>query len=73
MPEIAVNIEVYCASCGDGICNTVESTKTRNRGEPCFRVPACEKCVEAADRAGYERGRDEGYAEGLKDGGDDGD
>ena len=59
MPEISVNIEVYCATCGDGICNLTESTKTRQRQEPCFRVEACPTCIKKAEDRGYDRG----YAE----------
>jgi len=60
MPEIAVNIEVYCAKCGEGLCNQTEATKTRTRGEPAFRVEPCEHCLKESRNDGY----DEGYRDG---------
>jgi hypothetical protein len=60
MPEIAVNIEVYCAKCGEGLCNQTEATRTNGRGEPSFRVDPCERCLDAS--------RDEGYSEGYEEG-----
>jgi len=67
MPEVSVNVEVYCARCGDGLCNQTEATTTYNRREPSFRVDPCEKCLEVAkdegDSEGYERGRAEAEAE----------
>lgn len=59
MPYVEFEIEVYCATCGDGLCHQSTFTKTRNRGEPSIRVEACQKCMEQA----RERGRDEGYNE----------
>jgi hypothetical protein len=59
MPEIEVNIELYCETCGAGICGLGTATKTR--GQACFRIEACDKCVSNADDAGYKRGYDEGY------------
>lgn len=68
MPE--VNVEVYC-SCGEGLCNQTESKTTRHRGEPCFIVSPCEKCLDrATDKGfddGYAKGEQKGYEEGQQD------
>lgn len=68
MPDITVNVEVYCARCGEGLCGQTDSIRGYNRGEPQFRVEPCEKCLDVAkdvgDDEGYSRGYDEGYAEG---------
>lgn len=61
MPEIELNIELYCATCGAGICGN--GTATQRRGQPCFQIEACDKCVSTADDEGYKRGYDAGYAE----------
>ena len=63
MPEVTVDVEVYCQSCGGGLCNQTESTVTRTRGEPSFRVEPCKACLEEARSEGY----DEGYAKGTED------
>ena len=58
MPEIDVNIELYC-SCGNGLCNQATATHTRNRNEPMFEIEPCQICLDKAEDAGYEKG----YAE----------
>lgn len=63
LPDVTTNVEVYCAGCGAGLCNQTESTTTRTRGEPAFRVEPCEACLEAA----REEGREEGYAKAVED------
>lgn len=63
MPEIAVNIEIYCASCGQGICNYADAGKTRGRGEPIFTITPCPKCMEAE----YDRGYSEGFEHGKEE------
>ena len=52
MPEISVEIEVYC-SCGNGLCNQTSEGTKYNR--PCFTVEPCEKCLESAHDKGYSR------------------
>lgn len=59
MPDVTINIEVYCARCGEGLCNQTEFTRTRGRGEPCFRVEPCERCMDAAYEEGYRKGMSE--------------
>jgi len=48
MPDVTVEIEVYCASCGAGLCNQTESTIGGHHGKPQFRVEPCERCLAEA-------------------------
>ncbi len=64
MPEIAVDIELYCDTCGSGICGN--GTATYRRNQPSFRIAACDKCVAVADEVGYTRGYAEGFDEARK-------
>lgn len=57
MPDITVNIEVYCAKCGSGLCNQTEFVTTRLRQEPSFRVVPCQKCLDES----HDEGVTEGY------------
>ena len=59
MPDMTIEVEIYCAKCGDGLCNQTEFWRTPTRGEPSFRVEPCERCLEAE----YERGREAGIEE----------
>lgn len=66
MPDVTIEVEVYCATCGDGLCNLTESTYTRVRGVrgvPCFRVEACPKCIDRAREEGIEEGREQAEQE----------
>ena len=70
MPLIEVEIEVYCARCGEGLCNQTEATHTFRRDQPAFRVQPCERCLEAARDEGYDKGYDEGLDAGREEEGD---
>lgn len=67
MPAFNVDFEVYCATCGDGLCNQSEGTKTRNRGELCVRVEACKTCLDNAKDEGFSKGYSEGHADAEKE------
>lgn len=56
MPDVTINIEIYCDRCGDGLCNQSTFTTTRMRREPSFRIEPCKKCLEAAKQDGYSDG-----------------
>lgn len=56
MPEVEVNIELYC-SCGAGICNNA-TAGTDGRGNPQFAIEPCSVCLDEAEVKGH----DEGYA-----------
>ena len=61
MVDIEVDIEIWCATCGAGLCNATSAD--RRHGRPAFQVEACQRCMDAAE----ERGREEGYLEGVND------
>ena len=62
-PIVEVEVEIYCATCGAGLCNQSQFVATRNRSIPSIRVRACWDCIEKATAAGY----DEGYEAGAKE------
>lgn len=63
MPIAEVNIEIYCAGCGAGLCGDTEFVQTRNRNEPSFRVSPCKVCLETAREEGRIEGREENQEE----------
>jgi hypothetical protein len=54
--EVTVNIEVFCASCGQGLCNMTTNVKNRRTGDSFFEVEACDVCLDSAKQEGYEAG-----------------
>ena len=66
MSSIEVDIEIYCAKCGAGICNNAEATRTKQRNEPSFRIQPCEDCLEDARKEGHDEGYKQGEEEGKK-------
>lgn len=64
MPEIEIDIELYCERCGAGLCNQAASARTRTRNYPSFRIEPCQRCLETARDEGYDKGYDKGLAEG---------
>lgn len=72
MPELTINVPIYCARCGAGLCNntTERDRGYLNRDDPGFDVKPCEACLEKAkdegDDEGYERGWAEAEAESSK-------
>ena len=56
MPAIEVDIEIFCAGCGEGLCNQSTPTRTAYRQQPAFQVEPCERCLSAAEERGYEAG-----------------
>lgn len=45
-----IEVKVYCATCGDGLCGQSEFFITRKRGAYAIRVEACKKCCSEAIR-----------------------
>ena len=56
-----VEFEVYCGTCGRGLCNQ-SSTSEGRRGWK-VEVEACPNCVERAHEEGYSEGYDEALAD----------
>lgn len=51
MPSFSIDydFEVYCDTCGNGMCNQTDVVFTRNRGTPSIRVSVCDKCIGEKD------------------------
>ena len=58
MPEITVNIALYCAKCGADL--SADAVINLHRGWSCVRMEPCEHCLLTADDEGYTRGYEEG-------------
>ena len=56
MPSFTVDFEVFCGTCGAGLCNQSDTRKSRQRGEDQVTVDACEKCVGESYDKGYDKG-----------------
>ena len=52
-----IDFEVFCGTCGAGLCNNSDTRNSRNRNYPQVTVDACEKCMENAKDEGIEEGR----------------
>lgn len=50
MVAIIVDIEIYCETCGAGLCLETYGTEGKTRHEPQFRVNVCPTCIEKKDR-----------------------
>ena len=48
--DVELEIEVYCATCGEGLCRNSTAIKTRNRHADAIDVEACPKCLQNAKR-----------------------
>jgi len=59
MSAIEIDIEIFCARCGAGICNNATASRTKGRGQPCFEIEPCETCLEKAKDEGYQEGKAE--------------
>jgi hypothetical protein len=63
MPEMTVEFYVYC-DCGEHMCG---KTTVKDGGRvPSVVVDPCPRCMERARNDGY----DEGYEDGLREGGE---
>jgi hypothetical protein len=63
MADITVDVQVYCAKCGAGICGNV----TNGRKIGTIEIEPCERCLKTEADKRYQEGYDEGYDEGIKD------
>lgn len=46
MPSFEINFEVFCGTCGAGLCNQSDTRKSRHRGEDQVTVEVCQKCLD---------------------------
>lgn len=61
MPKVEVEIEVWCARCGTGICNLAEGTHKGLVVEP------CDRCIDEAKEDAYNDGLEDGREEVEKE------
>lgn len=47
--EIEIDFEVFCGTCGAGICGNTTTRYSRSRGEPQIVVDVCEDCIKQKD------------------------
>ncbi|KKL71095.1 hypothetical protein LCGC14_2098320 [marine sediment metagenome] len=66
MPEVNVEVEVYC-SCGEGLCNQTTTGQTPGRGQPFFTVEACTTCLAKERDEGFQAGQDAAVEEAEKE------
>lgn len=59
--ELTVEFEVFCAKCGEGLCNQSTTGKTLRRSHNYVQVSPCEKCLEDVRDNGYEKGYEHGF------------
>ena len=43
--DVEINFEVYCGTCGDGLCNNTSTRLSRNRQQLQIVVDVCENCI----------------------------
>ncbi|MDD5649010.1 MAG: hypothetical protein PHF86_01090 [Candidatus Nanoarchaeia archaeon] len=41
-----IDFEVYCDTCGAGICSNAKTVRSRNRGTLQVRVSVCDNCIQ---------------------------
>lgn len=66
MPSFEVEFEVFCGSCGEGLCQ--QSVGENTRAGLKVTVQPCEECLKKAKEKGYDEGWDKGYTEGYDEG-----
>lgn len=59
--EVTINVDIWCDSCGAGLCATVSIKDTA------IYVPACADCIEAVKTESYDEGYDAGYDAGIEE------
>jgi hypothetical protein len=55
MPHFEISFEIFCGTCGAGLCNQSDTRKSRHRQEDQVTVDVCEKCLENATEPLKER------------------
>lgn len=69
MPSFTCDIEfeVFCETCGKGLCNTVRTEDAGRHGTARVHIPPCETCMEQQWEDAFEEGRAEGHKEAEKE------
>jgi hypothetical protein len=63
MPELPFEFEVFCKTCGEGLCHNCTEGTTPRRGMPFIQVEPCETCIDNAKDEGHDRGYEEALEE----------
>ena len=63
--DVTVDLQAYCAECGEGICDLV--SQSRRRGTGYIEVYPCNKCIDAAKDEGHDEGYEQGSREASKE------
>lgn len=65
MPTFATEIEfeVFCGTCGAGLCGQSDTRHSRSRGQLQVTVDACEKCTEQAKDDARQEAQEEAQKE----------
>lgn len=45
MPSFEVEFEVFCGTCGAGLCNQADGRNSHRRGQPQVTVEVCDTCL----------------------------
>lgn len=61
--DVDVDFEVFCGTCGAGLCNDTETGNTNRRRMPYVHVKPCGDCMEKE----YARGHEAGYNEATSE------
>lgn len=48
--SVTIDFEVFCKTCGEGLCNESSTRVSRNRGFLQVEVNACPSCIEEKDK-----------------------
>ena len=47
--EVEIDFEVFCRTCGAGLCGNTTTRYSRSRGEPQIVVDVCDVCIKQKD------------------------
>ena len=56
MPKFTFEFEVFCATCGEGLCMISETRYSRKRLMPQVCVQPCPNCIQRAKDHGFDKG-----------------
>ena len=57
MPQVVAEFEIWCQSCGKGLCmNVSEDPSRRSSTGNSLSIEPCERCLKTAEEEGFEEG-----------------
>jgi len=65
MPFFEVEFEVYCATCGNGLCNQSNGSNSRRMSR--VDVEVCQNCIDKAKEEASEKAYQDGYTDALNE------